>query len=414
VYFKYFFGLYGQLKTEYTDVSEKKHLRGQHDQRTHGRKKGRTQAGASQAGASQAGASQASATLRYEAGRLVQYTPSPQAMQKAMLLSQRKQRIVAMKSAIREPLMDLDDQELEISAELKKIRQLEKTDISTEQRSDLENRRSDLLSQKQRINKQQEEIQERIQNLERALIRDIPDELTTFSALEAENNLNNPVFSPRPEVLENLANGGVMWHGDDSKAMQAHNEAMRITWRFLATPELPKGATTFGQPYFSHDKKRITVLQLRYNRGRPYAIPGKNEIHLPYLDEVPTHAHEIGHVLEFRFPQLGQRINDYYQMRTRGEANTQLSQYSSGYDPSEVTRIDQWGHPYMGKVYDLDVDDDGNQLSTRPTELLSTFLQAVADPFWGNEVLQDVEFVAFMIDTLGDKSLFRSQSHSLK
>lgn len=365
-------------------MSEQKHLRGQHDQRTHGRRKGQTQTGTTQT----------RATLQYnEQGNLVQYTPSHQAMQTAVRLARRKERIDEMTKPLRDQLLDLDDQELDVINELKKIRQ--------EGGLDVEARRKVLLSQKQRIQKQQEDIAETLSTLKNTLIRNIPSEVTTFSQSEAINNVNNPILTPSPDVSE--------WQGLQSVVREEHRKAMEIIWRFLATPSLREGATTFGQPYFPNDKRRITIKKTDL-QSRPHADGVRNEISLGSVDDIGTHVHEIGHILEFRFPQLSKRLNEFYDMRTRGEATTLLNTYVDGHRDDEFTRIDRWGHPYIGKVYSSSVVDGWDH---RPTEMTSMFLQSITDPYRLDKVLQDVEFVAFMIDTLGDKSLLTSQSYSV-
>lgn len=85
---------------------------------------------------------------------------------------------------------------------------------------------------------------------------------------------------------------------------------------------------------------------------RSYAKPWKRTIYMG-TQEVRIFVHEIGHVLEERVPALKKAMGKLYAKRTAGEATVPLKQLFpySNYEPGEITRKDQWLHPYQGKVY---------------------------------------------------------------
>lgn len=59
-------------------------------------------------------------------------------------------------------------------------------------------------------------------------------------------------------------------------------------------------------------------------------------------------THELGHWLEHKMPGLHEDVVDFWQRRTAG---VPLSHMGPGYDPGEMTRRDDFIHPYIGKEY---------------------------------------------------------------
>lgn len=64
-------------------------------------------------------------------------------------------------------------------------------------------------------------------------------------------------------------------------------------------------------------------------------------------------VHEAGHWLESRNLQVRKEVKEFYDKRTQGETPVKLSQITGNkaYGDGEVTKVDKWLNPYIGKVY---------------------------------------------------------------
>ena len=82
--------------------------------------------------------------------------------------------------------------------------------------------------------------------------------------------------------------------------------------------------------------------------------PNKTTIAINGAEEgIETYVHEMGHALSNSSNELLQESVDFLYKRTAGEDLVGMNRayYGHGYAPSEVTRIDEFLHPYMGKEY---------------------------------------------------------------
>ena len=84
--------------------------------------------------------------------------------------------------------------------------------------------------------------------------------------------------------------------------------------------------------------------------------------------EKATVIHEAGHWIEDRSPLIHREEVNFYNKRTTGEEIVKLKDAHPqlNYLDYEVTKVDKWIHPYMGKVY-------GNNMTS--TEVLSMGLE---------------------------------------
>lgn len=84
--------------------------------------------------------------------------------------------------------------------------------------------------------------------------------------------------------------------------------------------------------------------------------------------EKATLIHEAGHWIEFSSPLIHREVVNFYNKRTTGEEIVKLKDAHPqlNYLDYEVTKVDKWIHPYMGKVY-------GNNMTS--TEVLSMGLE---------------------------------------
>jgi hypothetical protein len=125
----------------------------------------------------------------------------------------------------------------------------------------------------------------------------------------------------------------------------------------------------------------ITVKGTRQKRS--YYDPSDKAVYMHKGRGERTAVHEFGHWLEDANPDIHQKILDFYDRRTLGEA---LEWMGRGYNKSEKTRRDKFLDPYMGKDY-----------GRTATEILSMGLEMFyADPVQLAE--NDPDYFDFIFD----------------
>lgn len=104
---------------------------------------------------------------------------------------------------------------------------------------------------------------------------------------------------------------------------------------------------------------------------RSYYSLGENAVHLGRSGgkkqaQVSDIVHELGHWLDQNHPEIKQEVSDFYERRTKGNPVVLLSDVVDyGGHQGELTKVDKFIHPYMGKVYKVD----------KATEVLSMGLE---------------------------------------
>ena len=70
-------------------------------------------------------------------------------------------------------------------------------------------------------------------------------------------------------------------------------------------------------------------------------------------DDPAVVVHEMSHWLEEKVPGIREEVQEFYNKRTQGEKNVKLSEATGNknYGDGEVTKVDKWLNPYMGKEY---------------------------------------------------------------
>lgn len=108
-----------------------------------------------------------------------------------------------------------------------------------------------------------------------------------------------------------------------------------------------------------------------YAPKRSYYSLGENAVHLGRSGgkkqaQVSDIVHELGHWLDQNHPEIKQEVSDFYERRTKGNPVVLLSDaVDYGGHQGELTKVDKFIHPYMGKVYKVD----------KATEVLSMGLE---------------------------------------
>ena len=80
---------------------------------------------------------------------------------------------------------------------------------------------------------------------------------------------------------------------------------------------------------------------------------GLDGLHLNANTKDSTYFHEVGHYLADINKNVRQRAIDFYDVRTKGEVSVKLKEITDniGYADHEISKLDKFLDPYMGKVY---------------------------------------------------------------
>lgn len=128
------------------------------------------------------------------------------------------------------------------------------------------------------------------------------------------------------------------------------------------------GSSSQLKKLFDENGKPISANTLRVSLSKDniresYTSPtyseNNNEIifsTLPKLNlsentNLATAIHEMTHAVEDRALQLSKQRKDFIDARTLGESSTKLNTLNKAYDQWEVTKVDRFVDPYIGKEY---------------------------------------------------------------
>lgn len=123
------------------------------------------------------------------------------------------------------------------------------------------------------------------------------------------------------------------------------------------------------------------------NTDRSYYQHIGYQIEMSASAPVATYIHEIGHALDQQNDEVKQKVLEFYNRRTAGLVEEQLSKYGAGYGPDELCKADEFLSPYCGKLPN----------SRGGTELVSMGLQYMyEEPF--RFAFEDPEHFALIYD----------------
>ena len=125
-------------------------------------------------------------------------------------------------------------------------------------------------------------------------------------------------------------------------------------------------------------------------------------IRMPETD-VGTAAHELLHAIEDFHPELGKRVQGFFDYRTQRDQVININPTNSVYSDYFDAKLDEWGDPYAGRLYDNDVV--GATRSGRASEVLSVVissLQNFPNSIEALQTLEDEEHLGFFFDVLSD------------
>src|SRR5690606_15798190 len=101
----------------------------------------------------------------------------------------------------------------------------------------------------------------------------------------------------------------------------------------------------------------VGIIELK-EPGKDRSFYTNNRVYLRRTAGVSTTVHELGHWLEDNDREVHRKAVEFWERRTAGEplvklADVAIQRYGSnpGYADEEVTRLDKFLEPYMGKEY---------------------------------------------------------------
>lgn len=191
-------------------------------------------------------------------------------------------------------------------------------------------------------------------------------------------------------------------HGPDRRTNEGYEDAMDEFGRLVGDGVISEKSaeTRVGMFDIPESEEQRAFFRGRVEgaydeAGRRIVKPLPGEVHMPirYAPRAPamreTMIHEAGHYWEHIDSDQLRLAKDFLDRRTAGEEPVKLKDLfpGHGYRDDEITKVDKFKEPYMGKIY------------TRATEITSMGLEGVyKDPLGFAQ--EDPDYFDFIIDSL--------------
>lgn len=124
----------------------------------------------------------------------------------------------------------------------------------------------------------------------------------------------------------------------NSKTPQSHKAGVQALSRMISIPDL---------------KDPVSIVDTPPERkGRSCYKTKTNKVFMGNKDPAVV-VHEMSHWLEEKIPGIREEVQAFYEKRTQGEKSVKMSEVTGNknYRDNEVTKVDKWINPYMGKEY---------------------------------------------------------------
>lgn len=131
--------------------------------------------------------------------------------------------------------------------------------------------------------------------------------------------------------------------------------------------------------------------------SRAFYSVSYGEVNVTLQDSYGTVAHEFAHALESYVPKIKNIEKEFYERRTGNESSVSLRDVTGNlnYRSNEITKLDKFLNPYMGKDYSRRDGDDHNY------ELLSMGMTYLYNK--PNELTKDKDYMNFVLGCLAYK-----------
>ena len=140
----------------------------------------------------------------------------------------------------------------------------------------------------------------------------------------------------------------------------------------------------------------VEVNTIRKGSRAFYSV-SYGEVNVTLQDSYGTVAHEFAHALESYVPKIKNIEKEFYERRTGNESSVSLRDVTGNlnYRSNEITKLDKFLNPYMGKDYSRRDGDDHNY------ELLSMGMTYLYNK--PNELTKDKDYMNFVLGCLAYK-----------
>lgn len=191
-------------------------------------------------------------------------------------------------------------------------------------------------------------------------IREIREEVTTRPRLQRGDNLE--IHEAAQRFLDRIrVNPNWTPLSLPKKFSVTQNNSRFRTKTLPALDKLFSQRTVKKAPRYTIEKGKVREYYRGYN----------NSLFIHEGTTPRTLAHELGHWLEKQDPEYFKKIVALKERFTKGESSRQMSKVTgiSAYGQDEVTYVDRFFHPYVGKLY-------GEEIRQKPfaTELTSMYI----------------------------------------
>ena len=146
------------------------------------------------------------------------------------------------------------------------------------------------------------------------------------------------------------------------------------------------------------ENKGVEVKTIKKGSRAFYSVSrGEAKVNVTLQDSYGTIAHEFAHALENAVPKIKSLEKEFYDRRTGNEPSVKLRDVTGNlnYRSNEVTKLDKFLSPYMGKDYSLRDGADHNY------ELLSMGMTYLYNK--PNELTKDKDYMNFVLGCLAYK-----------
>lgn len=124
----------------------------------------------------------------------------------------------------------------------------------------------------------------------------------------------------------------------ETKSLKSHQKGVEAFSKMISIPGLDTPVNIVEAP--------------PERNGRSCYKPRTNNVYMGKSDPAVV-VHEMSHWLEEKVPGIREEVQAFYDKRTQGEKPTKLSEVTGNknYGDKEVTKVDKFLNPYMGKEY---------------------------------------------------------------
>ena len=175
------------------------------------------------------------------------------------------------------------------------------------------------------------------------------------------------------------------------------NDGNNIKCSKAQKSNVANGLSMYSKDFVNTLEYRGVKVNTIKKGSRAFYSVAYGEVNVTLQDSYGTVAHEFAHALESYVPKIKNIEKEFYERRTGDESSVRLRDVTGNlnYRSNEITKLDKFLNPYMGKDYSLRDGDDHNY------ELLSMGMTYLYNK--PNELTKDKDYMNFVLGCLAYK-----------